>query len=50
MTFINIIISYLKKKLTIDKVMLFEPPFINIHDQGVFMVFDDTDVFKSFGY
>ncbi|GLS89096.1 restriction endonuclease subunit R [Psychromonas marina] len=41
MTFINNIISYLTKNGTIEKKMLFEPPFTNIHDQGLFGVFDD---------
>jgi len=41
MTFINTIISYLTKNGTIDKKMLFEPPFTDQHDQGLFGVFDD---------
>ena len=41
MTFINNIISYLTKNGTIDKNMLFEAPFTNIRDQGLFGVFDD---------
>ncbi|RTZ63187.1 MAG: hypothetical protein DSZ29_07345, partial [Aquificaceae bacterium] len=45
-TFINQIISYLTQNGTIDKKMLFEPPFTNIHDQGLFGVFDDADVSK----
>jgi len=36
MTFINTIISYLTKNGTIDKKMLFEPPFTDQHDQGLF--------------
>ncbi len=43
MTFINNIISYLTKNGVIDKKMLFEPPFTNIHDQGLLGVFDDAD-------
>jgi len=43
MTFINSIISYLTKNGMIDKKMLFEPPFTNIHDQGLLGVFDDAD-------
>ncbi|MCK5819070.1 MAG: hypothetical protein KAH18_07415 [Psychromonas sp.] len=43
MTFINNIISYLTKNGTIDKKMLFELPFTNIHDQGLFGVFDDDE-------
>src|SRR5690606_37121149 len=34
MTFINNIISYLTKNGMIDKGMLFEPPFTNIHQDG----------------
>jgi type I restriction enzyme R subunit len=46
MTFINIIISYLTSNGTIDKKMLFEAPFTNIHDQGLFGVFDDAVAVK----
>ena len=42
MTFINSIISYLTSNGTIDKKMLFEAPFTNIHDQGLLGVFDDA--------
>ena len=28
----------------IEKKMLFEPPFTNIHDRGLFGVFDDAQV------
>lgn len=45
-TFINQIISHLTKNGMIDKKMLFEAPFTNIHDQGLFGVFDDADVSK----
>ena len=46
-TFINTIISYLTKNGTIDKAMLFEPPFTNINDQGITGVFnDDAQVVK----
>ena len=45
-TFINSIITYLTKNGVIDKKMLFEAPFTNIHDQGLFGVFDDADVSK----
>ena len=41
MTFINTIIGYLTKNGVIDKEMLFEPPFTNLHDQGLFGVFED---------
>jgi type I restriction enzyme, R subunit len=46
MTFINNIISYLTKNGVIDKAMLFEPPFTNIHDQGLLGVFDDAAATK----
>ena len=42
MTFINSIISYLTSNGTINKKMLFEAPFTNIHDQGLLGVFDDA--------
>ena len=42
MTFINSVITYLTKNGMIDKKMLFEPPFTNIHDQGLLGVFDDA--------
>ncbi|MCK5906055.1 MAG: restriction endonuclease, partial [Flavobacteriales bacterium] len=45
-TFINSIITYLTKNGTIDKTMLFEPPFTNVNDQGLLGVFDDNDVVK----
>ena len=41
MTFVNTIISYLTKNGTIDKSMLFEPPFTDIHDQGLLGIFED---------
>ena len=46
MTFIQNIISYLTKNGTIDKSMLFEPPFTNINDQGLIGVFDDAAATK----
>ena len=46
MTFINTIISYLTKNGMIDKGMLFEPPFTDIHDQGLLGVFDDSAATK----
>ena len=46
MTFINSIISYLSGNGTIDKKMLFEAPFTNIHDQGLLGVFDDAVAIK----
>ena len=32
----------------IEKEMLFKPPFTNIHDQGLFGVFDDSQVTNVF--
>ena len=46
MTFINTIITYLTKNGVIDKTMLFESPFTNIHDQGLLGVFDDDEATK----
>jgi type I restriction enzyme R subunit len=46
MTFIKNIISFLERNGTIDKAMLFEPPFTNINDQGLLGVFDDADAHK----
>ena len=46
MTFINNIITYLTKNGTIDKKMLFESPFTDIDDQGMFGVFNDAEVGK----
>jgi type I restriction enzyme R subunit len=46
MTFINRIISYLTKNGTIEKEMLFEAPFTDMHDQGLVGVFDDGDATK----
>jgi type I restriction enzyme R subunit len=47
MTFINTIISYLSKNRTINKTMLFEPPFTDLNDQGIDGVFDnDADLVK----
>ncbi len=42
MTFINNIINYLTRNGMIDQGMLFEPPFTNIHQDGLIGVFDDT--------
>jgi type I restriction enzyme R subunit len=47
MTFIKTIISYLTKNGTIDKAMLYEPPFTDLNDQGVSGVFEqDEDLIK----
>lgn len=45
-TFINNIVNFLTKNGTIDKEMLFEPPFTNINNQGITGVFDDAQVGK----
>lgn len=41
-TFINNIISFLVKNGTIEKSMLFEPPFTELHQDGVIGIFDDA--------
>jgi type I restriction enzyme, R subunit len=46
MTFINNIISYLTKNGMIDKAMLFQPPFTNIHQDGLIGIFDDASAKK----
>jgi type I restriction enzyme R subunit len=46
MTFINNIISYLTKNGMIDKAMLFQPPFTNIHQDGLIGIFDDASANK----
>lgn len=47
MTFVKTIISYLSKNGTIEKTMLYEPPFTDLNDQGISGVFDnDTDVIR----
>lgn len=47
MTFVKTIISYLSKNGTIDKTMLYEPPFTDLNDQGISGVFEnDSDVIK----
>ena len=49
MTFINTIISYLSKNGTIDKAMLYEPPFTDLNDQGisgVLIIFESYKVVK----
>jgi type I restriction enzyme, R subunit len=45
-TFINNIINYLTRNGTIDKKLLFEPPFTHINDQGLLGVFDDAAATK----
>ena len=46
MTFLTTIIQYLTVNGTIDKAMLFEPPFTNTNDEGLFGVFDDAQATK----
>ncbi len=46
MTFIKNIISFLEKNGTIDKALLFEAPFTDMHDQGLMGLFDDADARK----
>ena len=46
MTFINTVISFLTTNGVIDKTMLFEPPFTNIHDQGLLGVFKEANAAK----
>ena len=47
MTFVKTIITYLTKNGTIDKTMLYEPPFTDLNDQGISGVFDDdADLIK----
>lgn len=46
MTYLNNIISYLTKNGTIEKSMLFEPPFTDVNDQGLLGVFEEGDAYK----
>jgi type I restriction enzyme, R subunit len=39
--FLDTIISYLTKNGTIDPAMLVQPPFNDMHDQGIFGIFED---------
>lgn len=43
-TFVQKIISYLTKNGTIDKAMLYQPPFTVLNDQGLSGVFDEDAV------
>lgn len=46
-TFVRTIMDYLTKNGTIDKTMLFEPPFTDLNDQGLIGVFEnEADVVK----
>ena len=40
MTFIDNIISYLTQNGTVEPALLFEPPFTDLHDQGLMGIFD----------
>jgi type I restriction enzyme R subunit len=46
MTFIQNIIDYLTVNGTLEKDMLFESPFTDINDQGLFGIFDDAEAGK----
>ncbi len=46
MNFINSIISFLNKNGKIDKSLLFEPPFTDLHDQGLLGFFDEAEARK----
>ncbi|MBV6655286.1 MAG: hypothetical protein KI786_16075, partial [Mameliella sp.] len=41
MTFLNRLIDYLVVNGTIQKRMLVQPPFTDLHDMGIFGIFDD---------
>ncbi len=44
MNFLEAIIRHLTQNGVIDKAMLAETPFTDIHDQGVFGVFEEAEV------
>jgi len=46
--FINTLIAHLTQNGVIEKKMLFEPPFTDINDQGVFGLFEDEDQDRIF--
>lgn len=46
MKFIDTIIQYLNRNGTIDKALLFEPPFTHMDDEGLFGIFDDAKAMK----
>ncbi|MDC9728598.1 MAG: DEAD/DEAH box helicase family protein [Methyloprofundus sp.] len=46
MTFMNTIITHLSKNGFIDKAMLFDPPFTNLHQDGLVGVFNDAAAMK----
>ena len=43
MTFINVIINHLTNNGLINPEMLFEPPFTDLHDQGITGLFNDNE-------
>lgn len=45
-SFLHSIIQYLEKNGSIQKRLLFEPPFTNLNDQGLLGIFDDADAHK----
>ena len=47
-TFINNIIDSLERNGVIDKGMLFNPPFTNLHDEGALGLFPENDATKIF--
>ena len=46
MTYLQNSINYLTKNGTIEKSMLFEPPFTDGNDQGLLGVFEEGDAYK----
>ena len=42
------LVTYALTNGTIDKAMLFQPPFTNIHDQGLLGVFREANATKVF--
>jgi type I restriction enzyme R subunit len=46
MKFIDNIIQHLNRNGTIEKTLLFEPPFTNSNDQGLVGLFDDNQAVK----
>ena len=49
MKFIDNIIQHLNRNGTIDKTLLFEPPFTDTNDQGLVGIFDDQQAVKIIG-
>jgi type I restriction enzyme, R subunit len=46
MQFLETIIRHLTTNGIIDKAMLWESPFTDVHDQGVFGVFEEAEVVR----